>query len=74
MRTRAVTVRNTGHSVAYVTVISGPRQGTREQGRDQAIVPGSSATLRPATGRLLFDITLRRTEGSPGRLEVTHVE
>ncbi|MFK4104202.1 hypothetical protein ACI2L1_29785 [Streptomyces sp. NPDC019531] len=69
--TSAVTVRNTGGSPVYVSVVSGPRQGVREQGADLLLVPGQSATLRPGRQRFLFDITLRRTGDAPGSLEVT---
>ncbi|MCX4904378.1 hypothetical protein [Streptomyces sp. NBC_00878] len=73
-RTSAVTVRNTGYSVVYVTAISGPRQGVREQGKDQTLAPKQSATLSPGAARILFDITMRRTGDAPGRIEVTHVK
>lgn len=72
-RSSAVTVRNTGHTLVHVTVISGPGQGIREQGTDQVLAPGQSATLRPGPARILFDITLRHTGTAHGRLEVTDV-
>ncbi|MFK4105659.1 hypothetical protein ACI2L1_37485 [Streptomyces sp. NPDC019531] len=68
-----VTVRNTGRSRVYVTVVSGPRQGIREESDDRMIAPGRSVTLRPGGQRFLFDITLRRTGVAPGSLEVTEV-
>jgi len=72
-RTSQVTVRNSGRSKVYVEYIAGPRQGVREEGPRQALEPGGEATLRPGGGRLLFDITLRGTDGGPNRLEVVQV-
>ncbi|MFD7281936.1 hypothetical protein ACFV80_34125 [Streptomyces sp. NPDC059862] len=72
--TKAVTVRNTGPSTVYVTVINGPRQGIRVQGGEREITPGHSATLRPREGQLLFDITLRGAGGDPKSLTVTRVQ
>jgi hypothetical protein len=72
-RTSQVTVRNSGRSVAYVTYIAGPGEGVREESPRQAVGPGDEATLRPGGGQLLFDITLRATDGGPSSLEVVRV-
>ncbi|MFG2356986.1 hypothetical protein [Streptomyces sp. NPDC048521] len=72
-RTSQVTVRNSGRSVAYVAYIAGPGEGVREESPRQAVDPGDEATLRPGGGRLLFDITLRGTDGGPSSLEVVRV-
>lgn len=74
LRTTTVTVRNTGRSAVVVTVIKGPRQGTREQSREQALAPGESAVLRPGKREFLFDVTLRNTRSTPGSLLVTRVQ
>jgi hypothetical protein len=68
-----VTVRNEGRSAAYVSVISGPRQGVREQGPDVRIAPGGTATLRPGRSDYLFDVTVRTVNEDPAVLEVTRV-
>ncbi|MER8223569.1 hypothetical protein ABTZ58_23855 [Streptomyces sp. NPDC094143] len=72
-RTKAVTVRNDGRSTTYVSIISGPRQGVREQGTDVRVVPGDTATLRPGEDGYLFDITVRAVEEVPAVLRVTRV-
>ncbi|MGW3462767.1 hypothetical protein ACWDE9_25560 [Streptomyces olivaceoviridis] len=72
-RTSQVTVRNPGRALVYVTYLAGARPGVREEGPRQAVGPGGETTLRPGEGRLLFDITLRGTDGGPSRLEVVGV-
>ncbi|AEY85773.1 hypothetical protein SHJG_0496 [Streptomyces hygroscopicus subsp. jinggangensis 5008] len=72
-RTSQVTVRNPGRAVVYVTYLAGARPGVREEGPRQSVEPGGETTLRPGAGRLLFDITLRGTDGGPSRLEVVGV-
>ncbi|GGM23909.1 hypothetical protein GCM10010129_80370 [Streptomyces fumigatiscleroticus] len=73
VRISQVTVRNPGRSPVYVSWIAGSRQGVREQGPQRALGPGDETVLRPGGGRLLFDITLRGTDGGPSRLEVVRV-
>nr|BFD87664.1 hypothetical protein StreXyl84_70650 [Streptomyces sp. Xyl84] len=69
-RTSRVTVRNSGRALVYVTCIAGRGQGAREQGPQEAVRPGREVTLRPGGGRLLFDITLKGTDGGRNSLEV----
>ncbi|MFD0318953.1 hypothetical protein [Streptomyces flavalbus] len=72
-RTTAVTVRNDGTSAVYVTVISGPRQGVRDQGANHLVPSGATAVLRPGRAEYLYDITLRATHPEPAVLKVVQV-
>ncbi|MGW5664657.1 hypothetical protein ACWEWG_32045 [Streptomyces sp. NPDC003758] len=74
VRTKAVTVRNTGPHPVYVTVVHAPRQGIRDQSRERTIESGHSSTLRPGEDQLLFDITLRGAGREAKSLTVTAVE
>ncbi|MBT3149775.1 hypothetical protein HTV45_02410 [Streptomyces sp. CHD11] len=72
-RTTAVTVRNSGPSDAFVSVISGPRQGVREQGTEERVAPRDTVTLRPDGVGYLFDIVLRASRSAPVELRVVRV-
>lgn len=72
-RTTEVAVRNVGRAKAYVSVISGPRSGVREEQGSRAVEPGRSAVLRPAHHQFLFDITLRGSSDEPSRLKVIRI-
>ncbi|MEU3252271.1 hypothetical protein [Streptomyces sp. NPDC006997] len=72
-RTTAVTVRNDGTSAVYVSVVSGPRQGVREQGADHLVRSGDTVVLRPGRAEYLFDITLRAARSGPAVLAVVRV-
>ncbi|MEU3794260.1 hypothetical protein AB0F07_31410 [Streptomyces fructofermentans] len=71
--TEAVTVRNSGPSAVYVTVIHGARQGERLQGPETKVGAGRTAVLRPGQGQLLFDVTLRGPGRGPKSLTVVSV-
>lgn len=73
VRATAVTVRNSGRSDAFVSVISGPRQGVREQGADHRLAPRGTVTLRPDGAGYLFDITLRASDSAPARIRIVRV-
>lgn len=73
VRTASVTVRNSGCSDAFVSVISGPRQGARVQGAEQRLAPRDTVTLRPDGVGYLFDITLRASGSAPAELRIVRV-
>ena len=73
-RTTAVAVRNSGRSGLFASVISGPRQGVREQGADRMLAPGETITLRPQGSGYLFDITLRTSGPDPARIQIVRVQ
>jgi hypothetical protein len=73
-RTNSVTVRNESRTPLDVTVISGSREGDRNEATQPVLPPRSETTLMPrGADEYLFDIVVRSVHPGVGSIKVVDV-